>query len=164
MKELRKVVIRQNPRDIPSSFSSTMRKLIAAMLHKKRDRRPGINDVLALPHIRQTLTDNLEAQRAVPVRRHRQRSSSRQPTAGPAPAPAPAPRRQAWDAPAPAPSPAPVPTPVPAPAPAPALTRQTDYDRRPRPFEYWSPPENGGAPRPRKSVVDRQKRADGEYK
>jgi hypothetical protein len=34
MKDLRKVVLRPDPREIPSTFSSTMRQLIAAMLHK----------------------------------------------------------------------------------------------------------------------------------
>jgi hypothetical protein len=132
--------------------------VLLACAGRNGKRRPKIDDVLALPHIRQTLTDNLEAQRAVPVRRHRQRSISRQPIVGlvaplasaPAPAPAPAPaaalRRKAWDGPEPSLAQAP--------------RRQTGYGHRPRPFEYWSPPENGGAPRPRKSVLDRQKRAD----
>ena len=65
MKELRKVVIRTKPAEIPTQFSLTMRRLISSMLQKQRERRPSIDDVLKLPYIRQSLTDNLDAQRAV---------------------------------------------------------------------------------------------------
>ena len=76
MRELRKLVIRSAPSEIPAQFSHTMRKLIATMLHKKRERRPKIDDVLRLPHIRQALTDNLEAQRAVRIHSSSSCSSS----------------------------------------------------------------------------------------
>jgi NIMA (never in mitosis gene a)-related kinase len=65
MKELRKVVIRTVPAEIPTPFSRTMRRLISNMLQKQRIGRPSIDDVLKLPYIRQSLTDNLDAQRQV---------------------------------------------------------------------------------------------------
>lgn len=65
MKELRKLVIRTVPAEIPKLFSHAMRSLISVMLQKQRNRRPSIDDVLRLPDIRQSLSDNLDAQRAV---------------------------------------------------------------------------------------------------
>ena len=145
MKDLRRAVIRTAPRDIPSSYSRTMKSLIHAMLHKKPERRPSVDDVLALPHIKAALAENLDAQRAVPVGRHRSSRAPQQPAAhGHA--------RTAW-------APAPVKAAAPAPAPAP---KPTAKKHRARPFEYWSPPENAGAPRPRKSVVDRHNRKKAE--
>ena len=118
----------------------------------------------------------------VPVRRRRTHKTNgangpapaQAPAATLAPAPAPAPSeapaapRQAWAqrGAAPAPAPARVEQPAAGPARDAELAeregeRADGRVRRARRFEYWSPQDNGGgAPRPRKSVLDRKKRAD----
>lgn len=83
----------------------------------------------------------------VPVR-------SRQPPKTGTPAPAAEAPRQAWAAPAPAPAHTHTENP-----PAERGVERGRREARARRFEYWTP--NGdGAPRPRKSVLQRQQRAD----